>query len=274
MTPALDQGAAGNQTSLFGGGVSIGRYAVPSGKSVQVKALAFACAKPYNVLAAVPSATINCGVTQILVNGVQYSEARAQGNVLPNGAGWSDMPQPHEPACNLFHLGDGVVVPSGQVLLIRVTPANATETTWTACVQGLQSGAAQFQKATIQTRATTANQTILTYTPGADFTVLAVQVMGYQVGQIGGTAGLYANGMLAMDYGRCGQEQASTAPMDRGSILLPLWNMTFYPSDNFETLIQPWEADATEWQQCVFGADADLSAGGGATYSRSRVVNA
>lgn len=274
----LTEGTFGNQTTLWPGNVMAGKYSVPAGKSVRVATLAWSCAKPYNVLAAVAAATVNTGVVEVLVNGTVVQERRVQGAVLPNGAGWEDLCQPHQSANNLLNFGDGILVPSGQTLLIRCDPANATETMWFASAHGILSGAPSMQVGRAWTRTTTADQTILSYTPGSDYTLKRLDVWGQQVGQIGGTMGVYLNGMPAFEIGRCGQGQSACMPMgpdNFGAVIIPLWGITMYPKDTVSLGIQPWDADATEWQQVVVGTDADLSGGGGGnTYSRGRVVNA
>lgn len=278
MSPALDQGAVGNQTDVWPNEINAGRVLVPAATRYALQTLGFAAhladsAGANTSVAQVAGAAVNAGVAKLTINGTDVIELRVEGAALPTGSGWEDMPQ-FWPSANCLppDFYGGFTVPSGQVIEFRATPGVATPTEWRATIVGEEGGVAVFKTAHGQTYTTTADQVVLTHTPAATFTVRAWRIEAEVIGPVMGVARVHADGSTAFDFGRVGMEQSAVAPLSDtsgaglgygvGGVFINLWGMSFYPGQSFGLGVLPWGDDGDLWQLLAYGSDAALAAGG------------
>jgi len=282
MYPSLDR-TIGIDWPLGGGVESV--YTVTSGKKLVAQALTFDV-RPGRVGEAwvpVGAASIqNMGTVRVDIGASQLSEWRYQWFPTPAAPGADEMVVQQHNANQTPGIGEGVICPSGTQLQVRCTPASATPRVWKCTVGGMKSATAYIQSGRRVTGATTADQTILSVTPDADWTINSILIAVELQGQLLGTAAIRVGGQIGWESSYIGLEQTASNMWDdrgyggygQGAVTIPLWGITFYEGERIGLVARPFQDDDSVWQLVIAGAETDLAAGGGNTYSRARVVSA
>lgn len=168
-----------------------------------------------------------------------------------------------------FNFGSGIDITSSQTVTVTCTPATAADTRWKATLV-LESG---IQTGTLNSVATTATQTILSFTAGATETIKAIQVTAELNGAVIGLGRLEFCGLPFFEIPRHGMEETINTMMDnrsfagvgQGVLTIPLWGMKFREDEHFAMIAHPAARDTTRWGLGVYG-EYTAAGGGGAAY--------
>lgn len=258
--------------SQFGDVVPFGRYRVGAGTKTKVKTIGLVIGNEQNQCAA---ANINVGVANgsilLEINSANAYESFALGlSTHQTAFGWEDLPNYWQSANQLFNFGDGIVVPSGQLIRLRTGTGSSVSRSWKGTLFGIESGAPVIVKGVANVTAT-ATLDIVSYTPSADFTLLSFSVEPLQNSCLG-LARLLVNDKMVFDYGRVGMINDCVVPFDQhcsvsgegygaGGIFFNTWGMDFYPGESISHGINMWDTNLAVYQSLVFGDNASLSAG-------------
>jgi hypothetical protein len=254
---------------LVAGASSIGRYIVPADTKVALKTIGFSAAKPQRCVAVNPSNGNNTGTVFIKVGGTTVFEFRIYGESLPSDPAAEDGSNQWYCPNQLLHFRD-LIIPSGTALTITATPTVNSQTNWNGGIVGKLGTTPYLEKVDFETYTTTADQTIYSYTPGSDLTLLSIRVEGYIATQVCCNAAIYLDGNLAFDIGRVGMEESAVSPMvdtsgcgtyGSGGFFINMWGIDAYPGTGLETRIQSWVPDSSEYQGFVFGQSSALGGG-------------
>ena len=245
-------------------GIDVPCHQVPAVNRLRLKSLAFSINA--NVAGLTNVVSNNCGTYNATIGGVQMTEGRYLDNPMPVAAGGDELVNPWYSAFQLPSVGEGIVCPASTQFLVRATPASAGPTVWTTTVIGRRGTTTDIQSSRTVTSRTTANQTILSYTPASDWTIMSISVSCDSIGQVRGQGRICIGGVQVMELPYLGQE-ASSPTFTRedcyagcyGALTLPLWGI-----DVGETTYIGFEADSftddgARWQMTVAGTEESLS---------------
>jgi len=261
-------------------------YQVPTGYKFVGKALTFAVRQgpaQQNWMTVGAAGIVNMGTIRLDIGASQLLEWRLQWPTQPANPGADEMVVQRYNAFQLPSLGHGVVCPSGTQLQVRCTPAAASPMVWTCTVAGMKGGAPYIQRGKLVSGMTAANQTILSVTPDADWTVSSFLVDVDYPAQLLGTASINCAERPAWEAPYLGLEQTSSNMFDdkgyagpgTGAVTIPLWGITFEEGTRISLTARPYSQDDSVWQLLIAGTEEAVGGGGGGnTYSRGRVVNA
>lgn len=275
VNPPLDQ-----QVAFPRFGALVGRYVVPAGKKVTCAGLNLSAHNTTSIAAQAPGVTLNMGTVDVLYGGTLHWQARVLGSMVPLAPGGDGTQGPSINTSQQVNFGDGVTVPAGTALLFRVTPGVAIPMRWH--VTALSTTGALTQDAAVVTTTTTANQTLLTYTPGSDWTLKGFVVSVETPAHVLGRMYVLFNGLPLFETPWLGMDNTATVPFDsdgnsvtgHGVLHFPMMGAEMYTGDSVEVYAQIWSDCDSFWEWSLIGDEVVTGGGGGNTYSRGRVVNA
>ena len=273
--------------SALPGGVAIGTpYSVPSATKLTAQCLLIDVHNLSDVLAQSSGAALNLGKVEILYGGTVRLELAMFGQMLPLLLGADEMVNPMYSANQLFDFGDGFIVPASTGFEIRVTPAIKAPIRWNFEAFGNQSGSRQNQLGKVVTTTTAANQPIISYTPGADWTVQGLVMSASSPGQVCGQVRVDVCGFPLWESPYLGADDSAPVFGDDGDTIsigygmgvlaIPMEGVEFGEQSQIAAFAHAWDAIGQKFQFAVLGDEASVGSGGGGgnTYSRGRVVNA
>ena len=239
-------------------------HAVPAGSRLTLKSLAFSI-NP-NVAGLLNAVSNDCGTYRVDIGGVQMMEARYLDNPLPVAAGGDELVNPWYSANCAPSLGEGIVCPASTQFLVRTTPSGAGPKVWSVTVVGRRGSTVDTQYRRVVTSLTTANQTLLDYTPASDWTILSVSVTCDSIGQVRGQGRICIGGVQVMELPYLGQDQtAPTFGDDRcyagslGALILPLWGINVGETNKIGFEADSFTDDGARWNMMVAGTEESLS---------------
>lgn len=272
--PPLDKVIGGEFPYLKGNVYE--KYTVPATTKTTIKSLIFNVRSGKAGEAfrqAEVTGIVNCGQAFTYIDSTVMQELRIQEYCLPNVAGADELVTPFHNAFQSPSIGEGIIVPSGSTFYIKVTPAQNTKIVWYATVFGKRGTTVDIQKVRFVTGRTTATQTILSYAPASDWTILSIYIDAEVPAHFLGQMRLDVNGSQVFESPYLGHGEytptflhnEAVAGYGTGCLCLPLWDMEFYPKENIGFIPIPHIADDSLWQLLVIGDEAVLGGGGGAT---------
>ena len=246
------------------GGVDVPCHQVPVANRLTLKSLAFSINA--NVAGLTNLVSNNCGTYNATIGGVQCVEGLYLDNPMPIAAGADEVVSPWYSANQAPSIGEGVICPSGTQFLMRATPASAGPTVWTTTIIGRRGTTTDIQSARTVTSLTTANQTILSYTPAADWTILSISVTVDSIGQIRGQGRICIGGVQVMELPYLGQEVSSPTFTREdcyagcyGALTLPLWGIKIGETSFIGFEADSFTDDGARWNMMVSGTEESLS---------------
>lgn len=246
------------------GGVDVPCHQVPVENRLTLKSLAFSINA--NVAGLTNLVSNNCGTYNATIGGTQCLEGRYMDNPMPIAAGADEVVSPWYSANQSPSIGEGIICPSGTQFLMRATPASAGPTVWTTTVIGRRGSTVDIQSARTVTSLTTANQTILSYTPTADWTILSISVTVDSIGQVRGQGRICIGGVQVMELPYLGQEVSSPTFTREdcyagcyGALTLPLWGIKVGETTFIGFEADSFTDDGARWQMTVAGTEESLS---------------
>lgn len=260
-------------------GRSVGEFKPSAGTKVAVKLVHISAFKPNSCANNIaPGTNVNAGTLRINYGGSTVHEQRMVSTHInaPVGVADATATKDHNQHDWCFHAG--ITIPSGTALAVVVTPTTARQMNWEATIYGTESGTTVIQTSDLMTYDTAANQTVLTYTPSADFSLRSIEYNCEHSGAAIGFGTLTCASHQVMDLPPIGQNETSVVPLhgsvpQHGGIVLDFYDgIDMYPSDVLGAIWSPFAHDNSTFQVLVAGDSTSLS-GGGNTYSRARVVN-
>lgn len=210
-------------------------YTVPTGKLFTAQALNVALFADQGANLS-GCAAGRLGTVRLYVNGVQAGEWVQNGNgplqVPGSGNGHMQGWSPDYRAVPNF--GDGILIPAGQPIRLDFTPLSATScapTMFKVGMSGIEGGVTNIQGASTEvTLNSAAAQTVFTYTPTTDYTLLQLGWQAYQ--------GYYITTMLIVRVNGSNWIQSmnvGTAYLGGGTtpwtLTLPLYGVHFHEGD-------------------------------------------
>lgn len=268
--PPLDKVIGGETVYLRG--TSAGQYTVPAATKCTLKSLAMSVRTGLVGQAsrsAQVAGILNCGVVTANIGATVLFERRIHESTLPNTAGADELVSPFMNQNGSPSIGEGVICPSGSTFTIKVTPAQNTNIIWTCSVFGKRGTTADIQGGTTLTATTTASQTILSYTPASDWTIMSIYIDSEVPGQLAGQATIQLDGqqILETPYLGCGESTSNMFDIDSfagcgtGALILPLWNIELYPGESIGFTPIPFIGDKSTWRLTIAGTESALSSG-------------
>ena len=245
-------------------GVDVPCHAVPESNRLTLKSLAFSVnANVSGLLNAVGNA---CGTYRVYIGGVQMFEAIYLDNPMPAVAAGDEIVNPWYSANSNPSLGEGVICPASSQFLVRCTPASAGPTVWTTTVIGKTASGTDIRSSRVVTSLTTANQTLLDYTPASDWTILSISVKADQIGQVRGQGRICIGGVQVMELPYLGQE-VSSPTFTRGdcyggcygALTLPLWGINVGETNRIGFEADSFTDDGARWIMQVAGVESSLA---------------
>ncbi len=245
-------------------GIDVLCHSVPAANRLTLKGLAFSINA--NVARLTNAVSNNCGTYNATIGGVQMFEARYLDNPMPVAAGGDEVVSPWYSANGAPSLGEGIVCPASTQFLVRATPASAGPSVWTTTIIGRNASGPDIRSARVVTSLTTANQTLLDYTPAADWTILSISVKCDQIGQVRGQGRICIGGVQVMELPYLGQEASSPTFGDPrsyagcyGALTLPLWGIVIGETTNIGFEADSFTDDGARWLMQVAGTEESLS---------------
>lgn len=268
--PPLDKVIGGETVYLQG--TSAGQYLVPANTKCTLKSLVMAIRTGLIGQASRSSEVagiLNCGVVTANIGATVLNEFRIQESTLPNVVGADELVVPFMNMNQSPSIGEGIICPAGTAFTIKVTPAQTTNLVWTMTVFGKRGTTADIQGGTYLTATTTADQTLLSYTPAADWTIMSIFVDAEAPGQLAGQATIQMDGqqILETPYLGCGESTSNMFDLDSfagvgtGALILPLWNIELYPGESIGFTPIPFIGDKSTWGLTIAGTESTLSTG-------------
>jgi hypothetical protein len=244
-------------------------YTVPTSNRFKAKAVAFSI-RPDTLLPSVLNlANGQGGVAFISIGGTVVEERPFYGFPLLTYTGSDEQNYPYQIMNGLPTYGEGVTVNSGQEILIRCTPKQATLQVWRVTISGRRGTTTDIRTAVVQTYLTTANQTLLSYTPASDYTLLGIKIEAEQPGHVFGGLQFMVNGLKTFETGYFGYEGQVSNFMDNsamashahGALVFPLWGMTFGEGDNLDFTTAAISDHGMHMTCSVFGIEEAIGGG-------------
>lgn len=269
--PNLDV-ASGATNTVYLTGTSAGQYTVPSNTKCTLKSIAMSVRMGLVGVAsrsAEVAGIVNCGIITANIDTTVLFERRIQESTLPNTSGADELVAPFMNQNGSPSIGEGVICPAGSVFTVKVTPAQATNIIWTMTVFGKRGTTADIQGGTYLTATTTSGQTLLSYTPASDWTIMAIYVDAEVPGQLAGQATIQLDGQQIIEtpYLGCGESTSNMFDLDSfagsgtGALILPLWNIELYPGESIGFTPIPFIGDKSTWGLTIAGTESSLGTG-------------
>lgn len=245
-------------------GVDVPCHQVPVANRLTLKSLAFSINA--NVAGLTNLVSNNCGTYNATIGGVQCVEGRYLDNPMPVAAGGDELVNPWNQANASPSVGEGIICPASTQFLMRATPTEAGPKVWSTTIIGRRGTTTDIQYARTVTSLTTANQTILSYTPSADWTILSISVTCDSIGQIRGQGRICIGGVQVMELPYLGQEVSSPTFTREdcyagcyGALTLPLWGIKIGETSFIGFEADSFTDDGARWNMMVSGHEESLS---------------
>ncbi len=239
-------------------------HTVPAANRLTLKSLSFSINA--NVDGLLNVVGINCGTYIVDIGGVQMFEARYLDNPMPIVASGNELVSPWDCRRQSPSLGEGIICPASTQFLVRCTPASAGPSVWITTVIGKTASGTDIRSSRVVTSLTTTNQTLLDYTPAADWTILSISVTVDQIGQVRGQGRICIGGVQVMELPYLGQEASSpTFGDDRsyagciGALTIPLWGINVGETTCIGFEADSFTDDGARWVMQVAGTEESLS---------------
>jgi len=261
-SPPLDKVIGGEFPYINGTDVLC--HAVPAANRLTLKGLAFSINA--NVSGLLNVVGIPCGTYRVDLGGVQMFEARYLDNPMPVASGGDEVVSSWDCRHQNPSLGEGIICPASTQFLMRCTPASAGPSVWTTTVIGKTASGTDIRSSRVVTSLTTANQTLLDYTPAYDWTILSISVTVDQIGQVRGQGRICIGGVQVMELPYLGQE-ASSPTFTRedcyggcyGALTFPLWGINVGETNRIGFEAASFTDDGARWIMQVAGTEESLS---------------
>lgn len=274
--PPLDKVIGGETVYLTG--TSAGQYIVPASTKCTLKSIAMSYRTGLVGVAsrsAQLAGIVNCGVVTANIGATVLFERRIQESTLPNVAGADELVSPFMNQNGSPSIGEGIICPSGTAFTVKVTPAQNSNIIWTFSIFGKRGTTADIQGATALTATTTAGRVIFTYTPAADWTIMAIYIDAEVPAQLAGQATIQMDGQQILETPYLGMGESTSNAFDldsfagsgTGALILPLWNIELYPGESIGFTPIPFIGDKSTWGLTIAGTESAL--GGASTGATS-----
>jgi len=274
--------APGSQFPDREGGPLVWSYKVPTGYKVALKSLFLTL---YNgaVRAASndPAAAVDAGVVKIRLDAADKWEAKVLCGAEPlSGIGGDETVQPFYNQSQQPNLGNGITVTSAQTIAITVTPtvaALAAGCWYFATLIGKLGTTPTIRTGGLTPDATTADQTIVTYTPPSDWKMLGWTVDVDASGSVvTGALRLELDGATIWESGPCGMSEMDPmfnrdATPGSGGIWIPTGNMVLYEGQRLALYAQPWTQAGHKIGVQLVGTSTALGGGSVGQYAAAWV---
>ena len=256
------------------GGISVGKYTVGSNKKMIAQTLTLHANNIERCVVLTVASYLKMGTIFFDLGGATKHEFPIYDRyIVPASALGSDEKLTPSHNCNqTFNFGDGWICPNGTELLIKVTPFYNAQIRWVVSVYGIESSVDQIKTGKVVTSTVTANQTILSYTPSADYTILGMNLEAETAGQVIGLMRLEFCGFHCFETGLLGMEETAVTPYNpdgclgtlygQGVINIPLTDIEFQQGEFLEALAHAWIAKNDWFQMMLFGKEESLGGGG------------
>lgn len=244
-------------------GIDVPCHLVPQANRLTLKSLTFSIDP--NVAGLLNGVSINAGTYRVDIGGVQMLEHRYHDYPMPGVAGGDGVVSPWDCRRQNPSIGEGVICPASTQFLVRCTPASAGPEVWTTTVTGRRGSTVDIKSTRVVTSLTTANQTLLDYTPAADWTILSITVNVDNIGQVRGQGRICIAGIQVMELPYLGQNvDAPTFGDNRsyagtlGALSIPLWGIQIGESSRIGFEADSFTDDGARWTMMVSGLEESL----------------
>lgn len=270
----------------LGEGCAIGSaYKVPSAKRLTAQTLWLSAHNAGSYAAQAAGSMLNLGKVELLYGGSLQWELRMHGSMCNTTPGGNELVSPSYTANQLFDFGDGFIVPSGTAFLVRVSPTAAYPIRWNVEAFGITGGSRDNRLGQVVTGTATTNQTLLTYTPAADWTVQGFVISASTPGHVCGQMRVAMNGLTLWESPYLGMDNTAVAPLDsdgdgvsvgygHGVIAFPMEGVEFGEQSEIAAFAHAWAAVGQKFQVGIIGDLADVGGAAAGGVSRGRVTNA
>lgn len=260
------------------GGQLVWSYTVPAGYKFRAKELVVNFVNAPMATQA-PGTVINAGTAKVRLAGADKAEFRLHAfSPMAGTPGADDVMATWRSANAQWNLQNGITVATGE-LVVSVTPADKNiGLVYFATVFAKAAGVPCSSKGKLVAIATTADQAVVTHSPGFDSQVLGVYVEAVTTGaNIIHGGHLRYNGAPIFEFGDFGNDETEATFMGddyptQGCLSISLWGCEFQQGDRLELYVQPvCDADHVITAQLTGTTIAygGASAGG---VSRSRIM--
>jgi len=245
-------------------GVNVLSYTVPS--AVRFRAASMTFSVNPNCIGIANAPSWNAGVYTAFIGATQLIEQRFIDAPTTTPQGYEAVANPWQCARQLPSLGEGVICPSGTAFTVKVTPAQNTRVVWYVTVTGKRGTTPDIQTAQFVTSTTTAAQTMLSYTPASDWTIMSIAVNCDMAGQYFGQGRICINGAQVAELPPLGMEATATTFADnrnyagtQGALTIPLWGIEFGEESTFGFEPMAFTDDSARWLFSVQGEEVTLA---------------
>ncbi len=258
-------------TPQLPGGIKAWSYRVPTGNKLSLRAIYLSCQNG-TINGTAQAASFNAGIAKLRVGADDKLEMRVTARVVQDfvssgcecQAGWICQAQ-------LFDLHDGVIFGVGETFSLAFTPAAANSGAMIKATAFCTTAAGpMILHGTLRWIATTANQTILTFTPTEATTLKSITFNVIACGSgvlMGGR--LELNGAPIAEFGPMGMDQATP---NFALWHLPLQGVELQQGDLLEVFVHPMADLNHVITVSLAGNLTPYATGGGSGISRSRVI--
>lgn len=247
-------------------------YTVPANNRFRAKAMTVSIRPDILTASVLNTPNGRGGIAFISVAGTVVDERAFYGFASDAYFGSDEQQDPFQNQNGSPSFGEGVTVNAGQAILISCTPRQETLQVWRVTILGRLGSTPDIRTAVVSTYLTTDNQTLLSYTPASDYTLLGVTIEAEQPGHIFGGLQLDVNGLKTFEAGYVGVEGGTVSFMDdksyagpaQGCLMFPLWGMTFGEGDRFGFSPSAHSDHGMHMTYSIFGTE-EVIGGGGST---------
>lgn len=244
-------------------------YTVPSGKIFEASNLQL-CAYHSTVPANTFGALENLGTLYFRLAGVDKFEARVYREGLPTYGAANAGEENCTDLLNYIHafsFGDGLTIPAGTSWSVHFTPASAFRLIrLSVSCFGSLSGVADIRKGS-SVIALTGTTTVLTYTPGTDYTLNSIYIASEKIDQLLGGVSVQLNGQVIYENPMLvDHDSHATFYGDGGNghyMTWPLTGMVFREGDTIRVSADPIAAHNGVFTAHLSGTETDVPSGGG-----------
>ena len=260
-------------------GVVVLNYKVPSGSYITLEGITITCLNGQNQNSTIAPATItNAGTAKIRVGGVDKMEFRLHAfSPLAGTPAGDGITQSWHNANQRINFGDGITVPSGELIVTAAPAAANTGLVFFATIYSIASGVSYITKGKLIVNATTANQSIAEHKPGLDTEILSVDVEAVTTGaNIIKSGRIELNGSVIFEFGDMGNDNTESCFMgddytNQGCFHIPLSGLELQQNDRISVIVHPvCDADHNIVAQLIGNTTAYSTGSGSGGVSRAR----
>jgi hypothetical protein len=243
--------AAGAQCPDRPAGPKVWSYVVPTGYKLALKSLFVTLYNgAWRAASNDPATMIDAGVAKIKIDAADKWEAKILCGPEPQtGQGGEETVQPFYQPMQQPNLQNGITLTNVNATAITITPSTASIAAgcmYCATLIGKLGTTPTIQTGRLVPSDTTADQTILTYTPPSDWKMVGWTVDVDASGSIvTGALRLELDGMTVWESGPCGMSEMDSmfnrdATPGSGGIWIPTGNMVLYEGQRLALYAHPW----------------------------------